>query len=117
MFVYRPAQSLVVKLQYGDDDRPDFQNIAEWSLWSSATKGLRKWLAPCHFISSNGMVLLQERCEPCPEHLIPLRVPKVLDDLHVGNWGIFEGRPVARDYGRNLAYQMTANAKAMVTLR
>ena len=114
VYVYRPDPRLVIKLQVGEYD---FQNVAEWNLWVNASAALRKHLAPVHDISPTGAVLLQARCEPCPEHLIPAKMPKVLADLHKDNLGLYEGRPVAVDYGRHLAYAMSANAKAMSKVR
>lgn len=104
-------EAYVVKVETGE--RLDFQNIAEWAMWQASSKALARWLAPCIFISPNGRVLLQARCEPCPAHMIPKKVPKVLADLHQKNFGILDGKVVLMDYGRNLALTLTANAKQM----
>lgn len=93
----------------------DFQSIAEHFLWNSADAGLSKWLAPVHSISRNGLVLFMYRCEPCPKHLLPDKVPACLEeDFHRGNVGLLDGHPVCIDYGRNTAIRMAANAKRMV---
>jgi hypothetical protein len=98
----------VVKVEYNTHD---FQNIAEWHLWSFSTEALRQWLAPCWCISPNGRILIQKRCEPITRDRLPKKVPGVLDDLHEGNWGWLDGRPVALDYGYNLAVEIASNMK------
>lgn len=109
-YVLAINDAFVVKVQHGEGD---FQNIAEWELWRTASDGLKKYLAPCLQISRGGRALVQRRCEPCPTHMLPTSLPKVLGDLHADNIGLLEGRPVVMDYGRHLALAMTANAKAM----
>lgn len=115
VYEYRPRPyDYVVKVQaISEDNAHDYQNIAEWSLWCAATDRLRQWLAPCYCLSPDGMALLQARCEPCPEHLIPKRAPKIFGDLHQRNFGVFEKRVVVTDYGRNIALDLMANAKTM----
>lgn len=120
VYAYRPEpMHFVVKVQTdGAGEDHDYQNIAEWTLWcESRGKPLEEYLAPCLALSPCGGSLLQVRCEPCPRHLLPAKVPKVLGDLHTANFGIFEGRPVVMDYGRNYAIRMAANAKAMRKVR
>lgn len=110
VFVFKFNSDYVVKIEHGEED---FQNIAEWELWRTASDTLRKHLAPCIMISKNGKVLIQRRTEECPTHLLPRKMPAVLGDLHAENFGIIDGAVVARDYGRHRALAMTANAKAM----
>ncbi len=103
--------TLVVKVQRGDRD---FQNIAEWNLWSSAGPKLMPYLAPCRAISPSGLLLFQERCMPLDWQAMPRKWPAILGDLHEGNIGMFEGRPVAMDYGRTqIADLMAANVNIM----
>lgn len=114
VFAYRPRpEEYVVKIELGED--LDFQNIAEWQMYWSAAPSLRRWLAPCSDLSPNGRVLIQHRCEPCPTHMIPKRMPKVLADTHDGNFGILNGKVVLHDYGRNNLHKLTANGKSMRT--
>ena len=115
VYEYRPSPELwVVKVQMREaEEEHDYQNIAEWTLWENASGSLRPWLAPCIALSPNGGALLQVRCEPCPTHLIPKKVPKVLGDLHQLNFGVYDKRVVVQDYGRHFAYRFAANAKAM----
>lgn len=98
----------VVKLEPANCD---FQNIAEWHLWSNASASLEAWLAPCITISPCGRILMQRFVEPITEDRLPDKVPGVLSDLHMGNWGWLDGRPVALDYGRNLAGVMSENTR------
>lgn len=115
VYAFRPwPDQYVVKVQTDSAfEDHDYQNIAEWTLWENASEDLAEYLAPLISISPCGGALLQVRCEPCPRHLIPKKLPKVLGDLHEGNFGVFKGRVVVMDYGRNYALRMTANAKLM----
>jgi hypothetical protein len=107
-------EDYVIKVQTRDSlEDHDYQNLAEWDLWCNASADLRKWLAPCISLSPGGGALMQARCEPCPTHLVPKKMPKVLGDMHLGNLGIYEGKVVMTDYGRHLAYRYAANARAM----
>lgn len=103
--------TLVVKVQRGDRD---FQNIAEYNLWCSAGEKLKAFLAPIRAISPSGLLLFQERCLPIAWDKMPAKWPAVLGDMHDGNIGMFEGRPVAVDYGRTqIADLMSANVNIM----
>jgi hypothetical protein len=115
VYEYRPHPSgYVVKVERRDPDEGlDFQNIAEWELWSNSATALTKWLAPVIALSPDGRCLLQARCEPCPKHMLPKRVPSILGDCHSGNFGLYKSKVVLMDYGRNLAMTIAANAKAM----
>lgn len=116
VFAYRPdPDTYVVKVQKeAAEEDLDFQNIAEWTLWCEASGPLKELLAPCYSLSPCGGALIQWRAEtPCPTHLIPKRLPKVLGDLHRANFGVLEGRVVVTDYGRSLAYRMAANTRVM----
>ena len=115
VYVYDPVPTLVVKVQtrLSYKDR-DYQNIAEFDLWEEA-KGtpLEKWMAPIYWLSRDGRYLLQDRCDPCPFDRIPLKVPKVFEDCHEGNFGLLKGKPVLIDFGRNRAHRLAVNAKGM----
>jgi hypothetical protein len=108
-----PAE-YVVKVQTRQSfEEGDYQNIAEWELWSHADPKLRRWLAPCISLSPCGRALIQVRTETIYRAAIPKRVPAVLGDLHQDNFGHYKGKVVLRDYGRHLAYKLSANAKTM----
>jgi len=119
--VYRhacwPDQYVVKVSKLQQDWGHDFQNIAEWELWHAAGESLRLWLAPCVHLSRLGTAMVQVYCEPCPTHLIPKKAPAILEDMHGGNWGVLNGRPVALDYGRHAALQMACSAKKGMRLQ
>ncbi len=96
VYAHAMDPELVVKVEAG---ARCFQNIIEWSVWQEATDNLRRWLAPCVAISPQGSVLFQRRCEPLRVSELPGRVPSILTDLKISNWGLFQGRPVCLDYG------------------
>lgn len=84
-----------------------FHNVAEWKVWQEVkdyTIGL--WFAPCYDIDSLGNVLVQARTVPFESEeafhaACGGKVPSCFDDIHYGNWGMFEGRVVCHDYGYN----------------
>ncbi len=81
-------------------DHKEFCNMVEWQVWSHLCDSeAGKWLAPCCDISRQGTFLVQRRCEPLAPDKIPARIPWFCTDVHEGNWGLFEGRPVLFDYG------------------
>lgn len=113
-----PDPNMVAKLQTREslEDR-DYQNIAEYTLWTNANEKVRKYLAPVHYISPCGSFMLQARCgEIRRPDMIPDKIPKVLADAHPGNWGWLDGKPVLVDYGRHWAVEMACNAKGMVSV-
>lgn len=118
VYDYKPGSiqghDCVVKVEV--DQKCDFQNVAEYTLWEQASPHLRKFLAPVFNISPGGRILIMAKCEPCPKHLIPAKFPSVLRDLHEENIGLFDGKPVAMDYGRHIAATMASNSKAMRAL-
>lgn len=101
VYVFAPDPTKVVKLEM---TQRQFQNVSEWQLWDETQWGvhqeLRRWLAPCFFISHSGSVLIQGRTYPL--HQMPAEVPTIFTDLKPCNWGAYEGHPVAHDYGRNM---------------
>lgn len=100
----------VAKIEHGQS----FQNVLEWSLWNdSEGTSLREWLAPCLTISANGAVLIQaETTQPFGIEL-PARVPAVLYDLKVQNFGLYQSKLVAHDYGLSGAMEFGARSKKM----
>ena len=91
---------LVVKIEHYASERV-FSNVCEWTIWNElkAFGKPRKWLAPCHFISQDGNFLVQRKVEPLtkPEQM-PKKIPAFLQDCHLGNFGLYEGRVVCHDY-------------------
>lgn len=96
VYVYKMCPTWVIKFELAEYD---FQNITEWLTWTEAPRAAKRWLAPCHYISGNGKILIQERVTPLvgPK---PKKHPRWMDDMHLDNWGTYKGRPVAVDYGR-----------------
>lgn len=90
----------VVKIEH---ESYSFQNASEWQTWEAVKHApeLAKWFAPCFEISPCGTILLQARTEPIRASELPTEVPHIMDDLHIGNWGMYKGHPVAHDYGYN----------------
>lgn len=78
-----------------------FQNIMEWEIWQAIKDHpeTAKWLAPCHFISDNGMVLIQSRTRKIEFYEMPTEVPAFVTDMQEKNWGLIDGKPVLHDYG------------------
>lgn len=115
VYHWLPDPNLVAKIQMREsyEDR-DYQNIAEYQLWESASKIVKKFLAPIHYISPCGTLVLQSYCGPIiSPGPIPKQIPKVLTDTHQANWGWYDGRAVLVDYGRHWAIEMACNAKKM----
>lgn len=110
--VYEHAldDKLVVKFEVA---KGRFQNVAEWQAWEnlSEVKPLARWLAPCVAISPCGMVMLQRRVAPLRKDQAPKVVPAFLTDTKYANWGMFEGRPVCCDYGRNRLQSVGATGR------
>jgi hypothetical protein len=89
----------VVKVE--DDDKRDdwMQNIQEWLVWTGAHKDMKKFLAPCAFISKSGKFLIMRRAKPITPKQRPIRMPAFLYDIKDENLGIIDGRVVMVDYG------------------
>jgi hypothetical protein len=97
VFVLKHEPKLVAKIE--PDDTQYFCNVIEWDVWKSVKDHpeVAKWFAPCEDISMCGSVLLQARTKPIKK--MPDKVPSFLSDCHLGNFGIYKGRPVVHDYG------------------
>ena len=98
VFEYALNDKYVVKIE---DRSQSFQNIIEWEVWHhlKGCKATARWLAPCHYISPNGIVMIQERTMPMRPNERPKRVPSWLTDIKPDNWGLLNGKPVCHDYG------------------
>lgn len=101
VYVFKLRPEWVIKFELNNNG--DFQNLTEWLVYENAPHAARRWLAPCEYISAAGKVLIQARVTPLlgkpPKH------PKWMDDMHLDNWGVYRGRPVAVDYGRTHVFR------------
>lgn len=97
--------SKVLKVEYCDNV---FSNIHEWQVWQQVRDTpIEKFFAPCYDIDTMGVALIQARTVPFEnnadfEDAVRAsgdKIPAFMDDVHFGNWGTFEGRPVCHDYG------------------
>lgn len=102
VYVFRIQPRYVIKVEHGHHD---WQNVHEWEVWQAAGPKTMQWLAPCVAISPGGTVLIQERVEPITKDRLPKAVPSFLADLKDDNWGWYDGRAVAVDYGRHRLFE------------
>jgi hypothetical protein len=80
------------------------QNVIEYEIWEFAETQDGKWLAPCHFMSANGLFLIQSKTTPLRAEERPKRLPAFLTcDLKLENFGWLDGRIVCHDYGTLVA--------------
>jgi hypothetical protein len=90
---------LVVKVE--DAWTRHFANVLEQKFWDDHqyVPKIVDWLAPCEFLSPDGRILLQKRCDPVPSNYkMPVRLPSFLTDLKRSNFGFLHGRLVCFDY-------------------
>lgn len=89
-----------------------FQNVAEWEIWTWVRgTPMQKWFAPCYAISPCGLYLVQARVDPLRSKEWPKRLPSFLTDLKPENFGMFEGRVVACDYGTGVSAIRSSGAR------
>lgn len=104
VFECRLRDDLVVKVEK-DLDWRYFANVLEMHFWSdhSEYKKVSDWLAPCEYLSPDGRILLQRRCDPVPKsYELPQKMPTFLSDFKRDNFGILDGRLVCVDYALNI---------------
>lgn len=100
VFECRINDRLVVKVE---NDLPwrYFANVLEMKFWSDHQHcdKIAKWLAPCEYLSPDGLVLLQRRVEPIRDSdELPKKLPTFLTDVKRDNYGWLDGRLVCFDY-------------------
>lgn len=97
VFEHHLDRSMVVKVE---DGAQSFQNIAEWMVWQ-AVKDTKWacWFAPCVDISPSGAILMMKRTRLPGVTDWPDRLPSFITDIKRANFGMFENRFVAHDYG------------------
>lgn len=99
VFACRIRADLVVKVE--DDHGRVFANVMESKFWSDHQfyAKVADWLAPIEFMSPDGRVLLQQRCDPVPDsYELPDKLPAFLADHKRENFGLLKGRLVCLDY-------------------
>lgn len=100
VFSFGSTKNWVLKVQ---DNDYCFDNVVEWETWREyrSKPEIAKWLAPCHYISPNGSLLIQERTKLITD--LPKEMPAFLCDTKPKNYGtIGKGknkRVVCHDYG------------------
>lgn len=105
---------LVVKVDH-DTNYRDFANVREMKFWDDNQyyKPVADWLAPCEFLSPDGRVMLQMRCDPIPQNYqLPEKLPAFLTDIKPQNFGLLNGRLVCFDYALHIANPSTRLKKA-----
>ena len=84
------------------EDNYCFDNVMEWEVWKEYqhVPEIAKWLAPCHYISANGNILIQERTGLITD--LPKEMPAFLCDTKPKNYGVLgkgkNKRVVCHDY-------------------
>lgn len=93
--------TLVIKFE---TDSFRFQNVMEWQVWDRVrwVDGVKNWFCPLVSISPCGTILLQKKAQDLRDKELPKRVPAFFTDFKKENWGMYQGRPVIRDFGTHL---------------
>lgn len=111
VYVLGTDPSLVVKIETASYS---FQNAMEWEVWCElehSDNNASQWFAPCHYISPCGMVLIQSRTKPIDKSRFPQKMPSYFTDLKYQNFGEYDGRIVAHDYGFHRFIHLGATAR------
>ena len=112
VYEYNPDPRYVIKLE-----RPaSFCNLSEHMIWDEV-EGLigdlawvKKWFAPCKWISPNGRVLVMQKTYQKSID-VPKKVPEFLWDAKPDNFGWIGSNYVCHDYGQ--IYNMMHYSKKM----
>lgn len=113
VFACKIRPDLVVKVE--TDDSRGFANVFEQQFWDcyQYCDDVKKWLAPCEFLSPDGRILLQKKCDPVPDsYNLPKVMPEFLTDLKRANFGLLDGRLVCVDYAITVMNPITKPRKA-----
>lgn len=97
-----------------------FSNVHEMAIWEEL-KGTKweKWLAPIYYIDAYGVSMIQARTIPLrrDEWRLLKRLPSIFTDLKPANFGMFEGRVVAHDFGNHQAFSLALANMKMVEIQ
>lgn len=111
-YVYKPDPTKVIKIEINGQA---FHNVKEWHIWNEMNEhehAVRKYLAPCHDISPNGIYLIQSRTTvPSANYKWPKLMPKFMTDFKRPNFGLLKGKLVCHDYGLNFAISDSVNKR------
>lgn len=100
VFSLRHAPDKVVKIE----SYAHFHyNVLEGSVWGDLSDTpLAKWLAPVHYLSACGSVMVQSRTTPPPPtYKWPEKIPIFFTDTKKGNFGLIGRKLVCHDYAIN----------------
>ena len=100
VFECRIRPDLVVKVEI-DTTWRGFYNAREYKFYTDYAHcpGVEKWLAPVEFISPDGRILLQKRCDPVRStDTLPDKIPAFFTDIKRENFGWLNGKFVCLDY-------------------
>ena len=76
----------------------------EMRFWDNASDAVKKWLAPCEYLSPDGLLLLQRRVDPVPSSFeMPEKMPGFMMDFKRNNFGILNGALVCVDYAMTIS--------------
>lgn len=108
-------KTLVMKVEHTGKT---FHNQTEWLIWECVREWpISDWFAPCVDIDGYGNVLIMKRTEPFESEkdfkaaITRTRggvIPKVFDDIHYGNFGLYDGRVTCHDYGYHTFFEQIA---------
>ena len=112
VFACKIRPDLVVKVE-SDTTCRYFANVLEMKFWNDHEhyKKVAEWLAPCEFLSPDGRILLQRRCEAVGKTFLPDKIPSFLTDVKRANFGYYEGRVVCVDYAMTIPNPSTRMKK------
>ena len=105
VFECRIRDDLVVKVEDQEGMSRYFANVLEHKFWSDHQhyKPVASWLAPCEYLSPDGRISLQQRCEPLPSNYkLPDKLPSFLADVKSDNFGLLKGKLVCMDYAMTI---------------
>lgn len=114
--VYDNGDGTVIKIGWHEANRK------EWMVWTEAEgTAAASFLAPIRWISPDGVMLIQDKVDQVASELYPqsrvcppetdsqerrkavrvamLAIGFASCDIHEGNWGLLNGKPVVCDYG------------------
>lgn len=105
VFECRLNPAWVVKVEIDKGDWRSFMNVKEYHFWdwNKDYKKVSDWLAPCHFLSPDGRILIQSKVKMAKEHdPLPEKIPAFFTDLKPQNFGWLGERFVCLDYATTL---------------